>query len=98
MSQVSERMQESNEWLASAYDELDICEKKIASYEKQIKNGFIFTTITYNILAAAPIAIGYIEYLNGNEARGSMYAKVGVSLVLGVNIAYQGGHWIFKIW
>lgn len=95
---MSERLQDSNEWLASSYEELDEYDKKIVGYEKQIKNAYIFTTVATNTISLVPVAIGLIEMGNGNTDRGWAYVKTGLVLTIGVNIVYQGGHWIFKIW
>ncbi len=91
-------MQESNEWVAAAYAELDLYDKRMASIEKQVKNSYVFTTVATNTLCLIPVGIGFVELANGNTDRGWVYIKTGLAITIGVNLVYQGGHWVFKIW
>lgn len=68
-----------------------------ASIEKRSKNANIFMNIAIPVMGAVPITMGLIEMGNGNTDRGWNYIITGLVITASVEIVYQGGKWIFKV-
>lgn len=94
-------MQDSNEWLAAAYDELDEYDKKIAGYEKQIKNNAISTPIFIGVGSLGSLAGGImigVGVSTNNDTLAKAGAIVTAASIGGVGITWAAGHWALKIW
>ena len=73
-------------------------EEKIEYYKKRLKRATIVENITIPLPGLSLMTVGIIEIANGNNSRGIKYIEAG-AITLGVmEVVYQGGKWVFKLW
>jgi uncharacterized coiled-coil protein SlyX len=101
LNQVSERMQASNEWLAAAYDDIDLLEKQNADLKIQNEKlaasvkrggiiGFSFGGIAFG--AGVPLVIEGVRMDNQTM----MWAGAGV--LIGTGGIWALGHYLLDWW
>lgn len=101
LDQVSERLQESNEGLVADEALLDEYDKKIAGYEKQIKNNVISTPIFIGVGSLGSLAGGImigVGVSTNNDTLAKTGAIVTAASIGSVGIVWAAGHWALKIW
>lgn len=84
--------------LGESKQDLQIIKEKIALVEAREKRNTILMNIMIPTLSSIPIIIGGIEMANDNTDRGWNYIKVGAFTLLGAELVYQGGKWVFHLW
>lgn len=73
-------------------------EEQIEYYKKRLKRATIVENITIPLPGLSLMTVGIIEMANGNNSRGIKYIEAG-AITLGVmEVIYQGGKWVFKLW
>lgn len=91
---IEENAKLKQEW--KAHLELD------AEIDKRFKNSFAVGTVTSALPGITLITIGMIKLSNvedQDELKQSwQYVTYGAIALVGVELVYQGGHWIFRIW
>ncbi|MBR6612892.1 MAG: hypothetical protein IKK93_11835 [Campylobacter sp.] len=73
-----------------------------AEINKRFKNSFAVGTVTSALPGITLITIGMIKLSNVEDQdelkQGWQYVTYGTIALVGVELVYQGGHWIFRIW
>lgn len=84
--------------LGDMQQELDNYKIYLSQVEKKLKRTDVFVQIIIPTLSLPMIANGTYLYFNGKEQYGKICIISGVSLFIGVELVWNGGKFIFKIW
>lgn len=93
LNQVSERLQESNEWVSDAYKELEYYDAKFVTIENRLSRSGVVNIATISAATAGGAIIGYSL---ANED--TTMLLVGIGITAGTTLVYSCGHWTFKFW
>ena len=90
---------------ANLQNQLDLCyslEKKLQEecdyYKKRSKNSYIYGNIVTPLPGLLIMTYGFIEMGKGNTDAGWNWFKAGAITAASMEVVYQGGKWILKIW
>lgn len=85
--------------------QLDLCialEKKqreeIDFLKRKDKNAYIYGNVLTPLPGLMLMTYGFIEMGKGNTDYGWKWFEAGAITLVGMEVVYQGGHWIFRIW
>lgn len=79
------------------YQQVKSLEERVAFAEKRSKNNYIYGNIVTPIPGLMLMTYGLIEMGKGNTDFGWKFVTAGAVTLLGMELIYQGGKWIFKI-
>lgn len=83
--------------LTQAAEEAEKLQTRINKLEAKAKRSFWVSTISISLMGLVPLGIGAVEYCKG-DTYGKDYMWTGAALLIGGQLIYQGGHWIFNLW
>lgn len=64
----------------------------------KLKNNYILGNILVPLMPLTLTTIGLINMGNGNTDRGWILVQSGLYSLIGFELTFQGGHWIFHWW
>lgn len=86
-------------------DQLNLClvlerqQKELIDYmNKQNQNAMIYSEIITPLPGLMLMTYGFIEMGCGNTDFGWNFVKAGAITLVGMELIYNGSHWVFKIW
>ena len=84
--------------LGDMYVELENYKTELNLMKWRNKNANNFVEISIPIMAFPLIGFGLYEYCSGNENMGKIMMIVGTTSLIGCELVWNGGKFIFKIW
>jgi hypothetical protein len=99
VDQMGARMQESNEWLAAAYDDLDSADAKIAMLKVslEIKTAQV-RLIPVSFAFGTAFGVGASVAISGISQDNSTMTWAGVGTAGASALIWSIGHWLFEWW
>lgn len=80
------------------YEKAKALEERVAYAERKNKNSTIYANVVTPIPGLIFMVQGFIEMGKGNTDYGWRLFEIGAITLVGMEVVYQGGHWLFKIW
>ena len=81
-----------------ALGKIESLEELLAAAEKRERNSLIYENIVTPLPGLAIMTWGFVEMGCGNTDKGWRIFTTGVVTLVGMEVCYQGGKWLFKIW
>lgn len=72
--------------------------EEIEYLKNKDKNSYIYGNIITTVPGLMLMTYGFIEMGNGNTDKGWRFFEAGAVTLVGLELVYQGGHWLFRIW
>ncbi len=67
-------------------------------YKAKDKNSYIYGNIITPIPGLILMTYGFVEMGKGNTDYGWTWFTAGAITLAGLEVVYQGGHWVLRIW
>ncbi len=80
------------------YAKAKALEERVAYAERRNRNATIYSEVVTPIPGLILMTAGFIEMGNGNTDLGWNLVKAGAITLVGMEVIYNGGRWIFKVW
>lgn len=84
--------------LGKLLDDIEKLRERVACAEKRLKNATIYSEVVTPIPGLLLMTAGFIEMGVGNTDMGWNLFKAGAITLVSMEVIYNGGKWIFKIW
>lgn len=79
------------------YEQVKALEERVAYAERKSRNNYIYGNVVTPIPGLLLMTYGLIEMGKGNTDNGWAFVTAGGVALLGMELIYQGGKWVFKI-
>lgn len=73
-------------------------QEELDYYKQKDKAAYIYGNIVTPLPGLMLMTYGFIEMGNGNTDKGWDFFKIGAFTLVGMELVYQGGHWLFRVW
>lgn len=100
-----EQIAETQSDTTNLQSQLDLCyslEKKqqelIDYYKKKDKAAYTYGNIVTPLPGLLLMTYGFVEMGKGNTDAGWTWFKAGAITVFAMEVVYQGGHWVIRVW
>lgn len=88
----------ANALASEFYEKAKALEERVACAERRDRNAMIYSEIVTPIPGLILMTAGFIEMGCGNTDVGWNLVKTGAITLVGMELIYNGGRWVFKIW